>query len=194
MIKKKEWIYRDILERFTERKESRFTQLELSKKFSVSLSTVNNALAPLRSMGAIEVKQRGFVLSDAKKLMLHWATIRSLDKDVVYRTRMDAPPAEIEGMMPAEAVFTACSAFRMRYHEAPSDYSEVYVYADGKTLEEIKRRFPPAGGPPNIIVLASDPHLAKGMVSEPQLFADLWNIKNWYAKDFLASLERRLFE
>jgi len=193
MIQKKEWIYREILERFFERKESRFTQLELSKRFSISLSTVSNALAPLRSMGAIEVKQRSFVLTDAKKLILHWATVRSLERDIAYRTRMDASPAEIEKLMPSGAVFTAFSAFRLRYHEAPADYSEVYIYADRGTLEEIKRRFPPADGPPNIVVLESDPFLPKGMVSEPQLFTDLWNIKSWYARDFLGSLERRLF-
>ncbi|NYZ74027.1 HTH domain-containing protein [Candidatus Micrarchaeota archaeon] len=193
MLSKKEIVYRDILERWLEGHQTRFTQLELSKKFSISLSTVSNALSPLRAMGAIDVRARHFELVDAKKTMLYWATIRGLGKDTAYSTRYEAPPGEIERLMPAGVSFTAFSAYRFMYKDAPADYSEVYAYADTAALDEARRRFPPAAGPPNVFVLKADPFIRKGVVSAPQAFVDLWNLRTWYARDFADALERRMF-
>jgi len=193
MLQKKEMIYRHILERYFQAKEISFTQLELSERFGVSLSTVSNALAPLREMAMIEVKTRGFVLLDAKKLLLFFATVRTMAKDRIYATRFEAPVQEIERLMPSDVVFTAYSAYRLAYNDAAADYSEVYVYATQDTLAEIKKRFPPRDGPQNVIVLEADPFISKGRVSPPQLFADLWNVGSWYAKEFLDALEKRLF-
>jgi DNA-binding transcriptional ArsR family regulator len=194
MLQKKEIVYRDILERFFERRQTRFTQLELSKKFSISLSTVSNALAPLRSLGAVEVRPRYFELVDAKKMLLYWATTRRLDRDVVYSTRYEAPPGEMEKLMPSGVSFTAFSAYRFLFKEAPADYGEVYVYAGDAVLKELKRRFPASGGPPNVFVLEADPYICKDTVSIPQLFVDLWNLRSWYAKEFVNALELRLLE
>ncbi len=193
MLRKKEVVYRNILERYFKGHETRFTQLELSRRFGFSLSTVSNALAPLRSMGAITVKHNGFELSDPKKALLYFATVRSLEKDIIYSTRLEAPPREIERLVPSGAVFTAYSAFRLIYKDAPADYSEVYIYLPGSGLGEAKKRFPPSSRPPNIFVLEADPFIGKNAVSAPHLFADLWNIRSWYAKEFLEALEMRLF-
>jgi hypothetical protein len=101
---------------------------------------------------------------------------------------------KIEGSMPSGAIFTAFSGYRLLFKEAPADYSEVYVYADEKALKEIKERFPAKPGPPNIVVLAKDAYLERGpIVPVSQIYADLWNIKEWYAKEYLDALERRLF-
>ncbi len=193
MLRKKEIIYRHLLGRYFEKRETRFTQLGLSKKFGISLSTVSNALAPLRSIGAVSVLPRSFVIADARKLLLFWATSRRLERDVLYRTRYDGPVAEAEKSMPPETVFTAYTAYRMLYGDVPADYSEVYAYARMEDLGALKRRFPPKDGPPNVIILEADPFLEKGVVSPPQMFADLWNIRSWYAKEFVDALEKRLF-
>ena len=55
-MKKNELVYREILHQFIEKKQNAFTQLALSKKIGISISTVHNALIPLARMGAIEIK------------------------------------------------------------------------------------------------------------------------------------------
>jgi hypothetical protein len=193
MLRKKEIIYRHLLGCYFEKRETRFTQLGLSKKFSISLSTVSNALAPLRSIGAVSVLPRSFVIADARKFLLFWATSRRFERDVIYRTRYDGSVTEAEKSMSSETVFTAYSAYRMLYGDAPADYSEVYAYACRENIDGLKRRFPPKDGPPNIIILEADQFLGKGVVSPPQMFVDLWNLRSWYAKAFVDALEKRLF-
>ena len=195
MLKKKEIIYRYMLIEAMEKKQLSFTQLSISRKFGFSLSTVNNALKPLETIGAIEKKTRSFGIIDIKKAITFWATSRNITKDILYKTRSDLFVQKIEGEMPAEAVFTAYSGYRFLYNDTPADYSEVYVYADKKTLEEIKNRFPQKKGPPNIFVLEKDPFMqAENIAPLPQIYVDLWNLKEWYARDYLDALERRLFK
>ncbi len=195
MIKKKEAIYRYILTEALERKQLSFTQLSLSRKFGFSLSTVSNAVKPLENMGAIEKRTRSFNMIDIRKALTFWATTRNITKDLIYSSRSSLPVQKIEGEMPAEAVFTAYSGYRFLYNEAPADYGEVYVYADKKTLEEIKERFPERKGPPNLFVLEKDEFMPEGNIAPlPQIYVDLWNLKEWYARDYLDALERRLFK
>ena len=68
-MKKIEFVYREILFQAIEKKQRRLTQSFLSKELKMSLSMVNHALAPLRKMNAIDVKQRGFEVIDAKKIL-----------------------------------------------------------------------------------------------------------------------------
>ncbi len=188
-MKKKEWVYRELLYRYLERKERFFTQLSLAKACGVSQGMVSKALEPLKSMNAIEKKPRGFAIVSAKKALLYWASIRNLGRDIVFRTRAEKPVTEIEKEMP-RVMFTAYSAYKFRFGAAPSDYSEVIVYGGGETVRE---RFGSTGGVPNIIVLKLDAHLA-GFKAAPlaQVFADLWNLDKWYAGDFIRALEGRL--
>ena len=194
MLKKKEVLYRYILTEALERRQLSFTQLSLSKMFGFSLSTVSNALKPLEAIGAIEKRARSFNILDIRKTLTFWATSRNLARDIIYKTRCDLPVQKIEGRMPAEVVFTAYSGYRFLYKDAPADYSEVYVYADKKTLEEIVQRFPQQKGPLNIYVLEKDPFMPAGNIAPlPQIYVDLWNLKEWYSRDYLDALERRLF-
>ncbi|MFH1221930.1 MAG: hypothetical protein V1492_02495 [Candidatus Micrarchaeota archaeon] len=194
MIKKKEVVYRAILAAALEKKQLSFTQLELSKKFKFSLSTVNNALKPLEAIGAIEKKPRSFAVVDIRKMLSFWSSERRLQRDIIYSTRIDKPVQKIEGEMPAAVVFTAYSGYRLLFNEAPADYGEVYVYADAATLDELKERFPKKQGPPNLFVLEKDDYMpAAPFAPQPQIYVDLWNLKEWYARDFLDAFERRLF-
>lgn len=191
---KKEIIYRELLSEATESKTLEFTQLALSKKFGFSLSTVNNALKPLEQMGAIEKRGRSFLLTDVKKILTYWATARNLQRDILYSTRAEMPVQKIEGSMPQGIVFTAYSGYRFLFRESPADYGEVYLYAGKKELEEITERFPLKKGPPNLFILEKDPFMGEGEIAPlPQLYVDLWNLREWYARDFLDALERRMF-
>ncbi len=194
-MKKKEIIIREIITQIL-LKNKKITQLGLAKKLNVSLSTVNNAIRPLVQLGTVEAKRRGLFVRDIKKSLIYLASIRNLKKDIIYQTYSPLSAEEIEKSLPEGTLFTAFSAYKFLYEDVPADYSEVYAYADEKSLLEIKKRFPEKKGPRNIFILKADDSLFKlskqGIVPLAQLFIDLWNIKQWYAKEFLDALEKRM--
>lgn len=192
---KKELIWREILFQAINRKKFEFTQKGLAVKFGFSLSTVFNALKVPRDSGAIKVTGRNFSVVDAEKFLYIWATQRNPEKEIIYKTYVAENVSMIEGRMPAEIIFGGPSAYVLKYKDAPADYAKVYIYADEKILEEIKKRFPKTKGEPNLFVLKSDLLLSRfgNTTPDAQTFADLWNMKDWYAKDFLNALKNKLF-
>jgi len=193
---KKEIIWREILYQATANKKIEFTQKELAEKFGFSLSTVFNALKIPRQSGAIKVGGRNFKIIDLEKFLYFWATQRNLNKEIVYKTNFSAPPREAEGLMPAGAIFACYNAYTKKYGDAPADYDKVYVYADKQAEQEIKKRFPARAGYENLIVLKSDPYLEKfgNIAPDIQIFVDLWNLSDWYAKEFLLALKQKIFK
>lgn len=189
---KKEIIWREILNEFIEKKTYQFTQKELAQKFKISLSTVFNALKVPRASGSIEVRGRYFLLRDAEKLLHIWATFRNLAKDIIYQTHVEGNIHQIEGLIPPDVIFAAYSAYQKQFNSAPADYDKVYIYC--KNIKEIKKRFPPKKGRENLIVLKPDQFLDNyGAITPlPQLYVDLWNLPEWYAKDFLQALKNKL--
>jgi len=191
---KKEILWREILNQAIKNKKLEFTQKELAERFSVSTSTVFNALKIPRASGAIEVTGKNFSVRDTEKFLYLWATQRNVNREIIYKTHFPAGPKEIEGMMPDGAIFGAYSAYARKYEDAPADYDKVYVYADPKILEEIKRRFPKKKGYANLFALKVDPELSKFGAATPdvQTFADIWNLKDWFSKDFLEALKQKI--
>jgi len=184
-MKKLELIYNKIIEEVLENKNYKLTQKGLSKELKISLSTVNYALKPLINMGAIKINLKNFNIINAKKILYYWASLRSIEKDIVYKTRVDKNVIDIEKSMPNLVIFTAYSAYKFKFKDAPADYSEVYVYGN---KDEIKERFKEAKGNPNLFVLKKDIN----KLTLANLFVDLWNLREWYAKDFLDALEKRI--
>jgi len=169
------------------------TQKEIAVGLGISLSTVNNALKPLSRIGAVEKRKFGLKLVDREKALAYWASARNLEKDIVYRTRSEMKITEIEKSIPSGVIFTAFTAFRLKFKDIPADYSEVYVYADEEGIAEIKKRFPQKEGPPNIIVLFMPKGFEKEKIVPSELmFVDLWNLKEWYAKEFLKALKQKM--
>jgi DNA-binding transcriptional regulator YhcF (GntR family) len=189
---KKERVYREILYGVLEKNIRSFKQIELSKECKLSLSTVNYALEPLERMNAIEKKRFGFSVIDAKKILLFWASIRKIEGEIVYQTYLNESVEKIESEIPANSVFTAYSAFKFRFKEIPSEYSEVIVYGE---KEDFEKRFGKENlkFKPNLIVLKLDEHLLKFKIAPlAQIYVDLWNLPTWYAKDFLKKMEEKL--
>ncbi len=167
----------------------RTTQAEISREMSMSLSTVNRTVKKLEIMGAVEVSSRSLRVRDREKILMYMASMRDTEKDVVYRTRVNDSVREIERSMPGGVDFTGYTAYKFIFEDVPADYSEVYVYGDELGIEEIKRRFPPAKGPANLFVLKKEMK-----VNEALVFADLWNLKEWYAKEFTREMHDRILE
>ncbi len=189
-MKKVELVCREILFNAIEKKNKKLTQFYLAKVLNISLSTVNLALKPLLKMNSIKIKKMGFIIIDIRKILYYWASIRNLEKDIIYKTRLDEPVIEIEKQMPNNIVFTAYSAYKFKFKDVPADYSEVYVYGS----EDIKKRFKENLKSSNLFVLKKDDTIEKygKTTTIANLFVDLWNLKQWYAKDFLKALEVRI--
>lgn len=190
-MRKSELVYREILRRMMEAKNSGLTQLGLAVALGISLSTVNNALKPLRKMGAVLVKRRSLEVVNARKILYYWASVRNLEKDVIYMTRADMAIPEIEKQMIPAAVFAAYTIYKFRFNDAPADYSEVYVYCSEEDVKEVIKRFPQSKSlNPNLFVIKKD--FADSQMPLAHIFVDLWNMKEWYARDFLKALEEKL--
>ena len=169
------------------------TQKAMAERLGISLSTVNNALKPLERMGSLEKKNFGFKIIDKEKALFYWASVRNLQKDTIYKTRVEESAREIEKLMPSGIVFTAFTAYRLKFKQVPADYSEVYAYAvnGSEELKEVKKRFPEKKGPTNLILLEKPENLGNEVSSE-LLFVDLWNLKEWYAKEFTKALKEKM--
>ena len=191
---KKEIIWREILERATKEKQLEFTQKELAAKHGFSLSTVFNALKIPRAQGAIKVTGKNFSVIDIEKLLYIWATQRNVEKETIYKTFVPKGAKEMEGLMPSGIIFGAYSAYSQKYHDAPAEYDKVYVYADEKELAEIKKRFPKMKGKENLFILKKDffEDTFSSITSDAQTFADIWNLGDWYAKEFLNKLKEKI--
>jgi len=193
---KKEIIWREILYQAIVNKKYKTTQKKIAQKYNLSLSTVFNALKNLRQIGAVEVNSRGFKVIDIEKTLYLWATFRKFKKDIIYKTNISKDVRQIEGEMPPETVFGAFSSFAKRYEEFPADYDKVYVYIKKEKLDKIKERFPFKEGYKNLIVLEADFWLENFGQNTPdcQTFVDLWNLSEWYAKDYLQALKKKIIK
>ena len=177
-MRKLDRIPREILYRLHERGERFFQQRELAVTCELSVGTVNPFIKELMRLGAIEGKPQGFRVVDTSRLLTYWSVKRDLPKDITYTTYVPGRPREFESEMPSEAILTAYSGYRHKFGRTPTDYREVYVYADP---EEMKRRFKPRpADKPNLFVLRFDDHLKRlssdGVVPIAQLYVDLWQL------------------
>ncbi len=196
-MKRAELVYREILYRAIEKNEKRFTQSELYKSLGISLSIVNSAVQRLSGLGAVKILQRSFTIVDIKKVLYFWASIRNLKKDIILSRRIDMSVRDIERNTPPKAVYTAYSAYKFKFKDVPADYSEVYVYAGENEIEIIKKRFfnneNKKNLRPNIFILKKD-NLIERYEDIPiaQIFVDLWNLGEWYAKEFINALDKKI--
>lgn len=191
-MKKIEIIWRELLFEAIEKKNRQFTQKDLANRFNFSTSTIFQALKIPRKMGAVRVTGRFFVLEDPEKLLYHWASVRSIEKDVIFTGYVALPIFTIEGNMPADVIFAGFSAARKILGVSPADYDKVFVYA--KDIDHIKKRFDFKKGRVNLIVLRSDPFLSKygPLTTLSQTFVDLWNLPSWQAKEFVRALKEKI--
>ncbi|MDE1854306.1 MAG: hypothetical protein KGI38_11255 [Thaumarchaeota archaeon] len=189
---KTERVYRELLYRSLETDKTSFTQRKVASSCSISLGLVNFALRPLRRMGAVQVRQNGFDVLDAWKVLMYWCSVRDLGRETVYSTLVDEPVHAIEANLPKDSIPTAYTAYKERFGDAPADYSEVYVYGE---KDRFVKRFGEgsSGGRRNMFILGNDEHLSSlGRVPLAQMYADLWNMETWYARRFLDALGEKL--
>lgn len=192
-MKKIEFIWRHILYETIEKRVTYFQQQNLAAHFNISSSTVNAALSPLRRLGGVRVGGRGFEVIDYEKILYHWANQRVLARDIIFRANIKLPIRDIESQLPHNVTLTAYSMVRERFGEPPADYDKVYCYSDD--FSSIQQRFDSVTGKgnPNLFVLSPDPFLSQySLLPLSQLFVDLWNLSDWFAKDFVKSVKEAI--
>ena len=138
-MKRAEEIYREILFQSMEKKKNNLTQADIANALNISLSIVNSSLKPLTRMNAIKIRRRGFDVIDKRKILYYWASTRNVEKDIIYKTRVESPVKKIESEMPKDVIYSAYSAYKFKFKDIPADYSEVYVYSSD--IKEIEKRF-----------------------------------------------------
>lgn len=179
-----EYIWRELLYQAIEKNNPDFLITDLSRRFSLSTSVVSHALFPLRNLSIVEIGKIRSRLVDSEKLLFFWATRRNLKKDLIYSTFSSLEMMEIESSLPPSVCPTACSAVRLYLKSTPADYDKVYFYSD--TPEDIQKRFPESKKKNhNLFVLKKDPFFdLYSQTSLAQIFADLWNLSNWYSREY----------
>jgi hypothetical protein len=191
---KKEWIYRELACAHLQERGVKQTELALSRKFSISLSTVHHAILPLRQNGIVAPLARGFRLVSLPRLLAFWGSERRLKRDILWEGSAGSV-REAERLAPSGAVWSGCTAYRLRYKDVPADYSTLMLYADEETLPAIKARMATKGNV-KLLVLAKDRFMGGysdgGICPDPQVYVDLWNTSEWYAAEFRRALEKRM--
>lgn len=194
-MRKIETIWHHLLTEALNEGEFRHTQKKLAQQFRYSLSTVHHALHTPTEMGAIRKAGKFFVLQDFKKLLYYWASIRAPRRDLLYETAVNLPIREIEGLAIPGSIYGAYSAAKRFLGEPPADYSKAYFYILPSDLPNFKRRFPPnQKAPANTSALKMLPLMRQygPTTSLVHTFVDLWNLADWYARDFTQALEAKI--
>jgi hypothetical protein len=194
-MKKIETIWQYLLLRALNDGVFRHTQQELAGRFRISLSTSHHALVTPTAIGAIRKESKFFVLADPVKLLYYWASVRNFRRLIIYQTYVNEHIQTIEGLAVPTSTFACYSAGRMILGETPADYAAVYYYDEKKNLGEIRKRFPPnAHKQANLFILENTgmTELSQHRTSLPLTFVDIWNLPDWYAKDFTGALEEHI--
>lgn len=196
-MRKKDVLWREILFQARKNKKVVFTQKELAKSFGFSLSTVFNALKIPREASIITVSGRNFRLDSYEKLLYLWASHRMLYKDIFFQGYVEQDAKKIESLMPPFVEFGLYSAFSsLSDQPIPADYDHVYVYMAEVRAPEVLARLSPAKKgkiAPNLFLMKKDLWWNRyGKLLPEQLFVDMWNAPEWYAKDFLKTLAEKL--
>jgi hypothetical protein len=143
-------------------------------------------------MGAVRVTGRNFVLEDPEKLLYHWASVRNLSPQTIYKAVVLQDANQIEARMPPSVIFGGFTAAKESLKTPPADYDRVFVYTHD--LAEIKKRFPLQRGRENLFVLKADRFLAEygQITSLAQTFVDLWNLPEWNAKEYAQAIKEKI--
>ncbi len=126
---------------------------------------------------------------------MFWANVRNFEKDIIYSTFYNGTVSEIEGLINPEGIYACYSAGRKILKESPADYSKVYFYIPEQFLDNVKNRFPEISKKhANIFVLKMPASMSMygNVTTLPQTFVDIWNLRDWYSKDFVKSLQERI--
>lgn len=196
-MKKIETIWHHLLWQALTNKKFSHTQQELAREFGYSLSTIHLAVTKAASIGAVRIGSKSFAVENAKKLLYYWASLRNLGNCVRYSTYYQGPILKAQGELPAGGIYGGYTAAKYILGTAPADYDKIYYYC--QDIENFKTRFPENHKYPDNIFVLTLPDIREyiskypgGVTSLPHTFVDIWNMADWFAADFIKSLEEKI--
>lgn len=196
-MKKIETIWHHLLWQAVTNKKFNHTQLELAGEFGYSLSTIHHAIVKIAAVGAVRMESKSFTVINAKKLLYYWASVRNLPNCVRYSTYYPGPIVKAQGELPAGGIYGGYTAAVYILGTAPADYDKIYYYS--QDIENFKTRFPQNHQYPDNIFVLTLPNIKEyitkypgGITSLPHTFADIWNMADWFAADFIGALEEKI--
>ena len=197
---KTETIWQIIINKALKEHVFKSTQKELAEKTGFSLSTVHAALQKPSDIGAIRQSTKFFVLEDIFKFLYFWGSNRGLKADTISSLHVDMPVQQIEASMPPNVVFACYSAAKFHLSgNVPADYAKVYIYIEDEKIIDIKKRFGEKVADskriePNLFMLKRRDYMVfdNGITTLSNTFVDIWNLPDWYAKDFIKALEEEI--
>lgn len=194
-MKKIEIVWNQLLYSSLENRQTRFQIQELASNLKISTSTVHHGLIKLKQMGAVKVGGNGGEILDTEKILMHWANQRRMSSDIEFEKSVKTGVLETEGLLPSGSILGAYSAVRHWFEEAPADYQTVYVYHKDPKL--VQARFKGNEGNATLLVGL---RLEEKLATRPETtslghtFVDLWNIKDWMAKEFIKRIREEMDE
>lgn len=196
-MKKIETIWHHILHEAVTNHNYRHTQQDIATRFKYSLSTVHHALEVPSQLGAIRKESKFFILEDFKKLLYYWASVRRLERDLIYKALAKGSISSLEGLAVPGSIFACYSAATHYLGEPPTDYAKVYWYLNAEELKMARSRFPAASkkkAEDNVFFLKMPPVMKQygDYTTRIQTFVDIWNLRDWYARDFCKVLEEKI--
>ena len=63
-------------------------QQQISQSLNVSIGSVNKVISRLQRMGSVSKTGRRYSVTSFKKILMFWSSLRNLQRDVVYSTRV----------------------------------------------------------------------------------------------------------
>ena len=194
-MKKIETIWHYILQEAIDHKRFQHTQQEIARLLGYSLSTVNHALVVPTANGSIRKTGKYFLLADGHKLLYYWASVRSFETDIIYQTTLHQPITELESLVPPQSIYACYSAARQILGEPPADYDKLYLYLPSHELPLMQQRFPSTKSSSSNVFTLIQPSTMEcygNRTTLIQTFVDIWNLRDWYAKEFVTALEEKI--
>jgi len=189
-----ERIYRELLLRSL-REVSLVRQEDIALECEVSLGLVNKIVRKLEAAKAVEATRKGVRVLSPGRLLNLWAAERDIEKDVYQSFRLD-PLEDVEKELPGDVLVTGFSGWSIVSGRRPAEYNRLYFYVVNMASFDLwfgfrKSRVRRVN--PNVFVLrVDDDHLVRsserGVVSVPQLYADIYSAGGPSAPPFLRDI------
>ncbi len=194
MISKTEQVWRHLLVGAYERDRRQWPSVtSLAGDLDLAISTTHRALEHPGEIGALDVSRSGgVVLRDPGKLLILWAGMRRLRRDIIDRFHVPAAAATVETTTPSDTTilggFGAVVAQQGGNHVA--DYTTVLFY--GHPSLDLPRCPEPLWPweATEVLVAEPDPRLADYGPVTPisQAWVDLFSLGGWQADRFVHHL------
>lgn len=199
-MRKNELVYRHILDSVLEKRQIKFQQKKLAEAFGISVSTVHQALQPLKRLNALKIGGRFFTILSTEKILYYWACHRNMEKELLKKYYIPKPVAYRSAVCGPEVIFGGYERLNDLFKTPPADFDIAiwYIKANEENMTELEQRLQELEADPeprnnffNTLIYQQDDFLKfyGGRIPYCQAFVDVFNRPDWYSKDYIKEFE-----